>query len=104
VVDWNAEQTPHGGTESVTRYEELRARALGACDGLSAGLGWTLFVRKGMASWLRAWQDYRPPGETEPHALYKPFTETDQGHQREIVMTWTGMILGQLPRIVAWAP
>lgn len=54
----------------ITRYEQLRRQALsGSVDG--AALGWALFVRRGMAAWMRAWSKTAAwgevPGENEAH-------------------------------------
>jgi len=43
-----------GSEEAVQGYESLREEALAGRRG-SGGLGLALFLRDGMASWMRAW-------------------------------------------------
>ena len=46
------------GAELAASYEELRGQALGeyGCE----GLGLVLFMRRGMATWTRAWMECAP--------------------------------------------
>jgi hypothetical protein len=104
MVDAEAEEEPDCRKELIMRYEELRAQALEASDRPGWGLGWALFVRKGMATWLGAWRQHPSQGEPELDVSYRRIPETSQEQQREIVTVWTGMVMGQLPRRIACAP
>jgi hypothetical protein len=47
----------------LSHYEQLRACALGTPQ--PAGLGWALFVHRGMLAWCDAWQELvRPPPDS----------------------------------------
>ena len=58
----------------VECYEELRRQVLGEAARVRHSLGWSLFVRGGMASWIHAWpgerreQDGRLPVPALPSA------------------------------------
>jgi hypothetical protein len=54
----------------VASYDALRRVALG-CSGPDEGpsLGFTVLVRHGMTTWLRAWDQCPPPPLLEPAAV-----------------------------------
>ena len=103
-MDSKSEHGSDQGKESIVRYEELRAQALEVSDRFDGGLGWALFVRKGMAAWLRAWREHRTQEKPEHAVSYRPIPWMGQEQQRDVVMVWTGMVMGQLPRRTACTP
>ncbi len=77
-------------------YEQLRDSIVQPhCPG-GRGLGWALFVRKGMAAWFEAWHQnvlHEAPD------LMPPRSESvlpDQRQQDEIVVVWTGMVMSHV--------
>lgn len=92
------------GKDLAARYEELRAQALETSGRPGRAWGWALFLRKGMAAWLGAWQEHFPPGDPEFTVPYGAIPQTGHEQQREIVMVWTGMVMGQLPRSIVCTP
>jgi hypothetical protein len=90
-------EDPKTDEDLIMRYEELRMRALSQVDRSEGGLGWAMFVRKGMVAWLRAWREHNPsPACPQTKAEPNGVTTTAAEHN-EIVKVWTSMILGQLP-------
>jgi len=103
-MDSGTEHNDDCGRDQVARYEELRAQALEASGRAGRAWGWALFVRKGMAAWLGAWQEHLPQSVPEFSVSYDSLPETGHEQQREIVMVWTGMVMGQLPRSIVCTP
>lgn len=67
------EETARRNEAMITRYEQLRRQALSnSVDGRA--LGWALFVRRGMADWMRAWSKT---------ASCEGVTAENQAHHRE---------------------
>lgn len=88
------------------RYEELRDQVLQAAERSGRGLGWALFVRKGMAA-----PGSRPGGtayvlckEPEPAVPRGTRVLATQGQQNEIVTVWTGMVLSHVSEGMGWIP
>ena len=84
------------GKESIGRYEELRARALGQGDRSEGGLGWALFVRKGMVEWLRARQEHGPQSAPECGEVGARRLIPAPEQHNEMVNVWTTMVLSQI--------
>jgi len=76
----------------VLRYEELRGQALG--EGLGAGHGCALFLRRGMAAWMGAWSECAPrrvdAGADDGRGCGIPLPA---GLRSEAAMILTGMVL-----------
>ena len=90
--------------EVMARYEALRAQALEASGGPGRAWGWALFVQKGMAAWLEAWGEPLLPDAPECAVSYGSVPAASPEQHREIVMVWTGMIMGQLARSIVCTP
>jgi len=79
----------------TARYEQLRQQALEqGCGG--RGWGLTLFLRRGLVAWMRAWPQAsvaEPPREQatpeEPEQKMRLSTEL----RDEVVSVWVGMVL-----------
>jgi len=86
----------------ITRYERLRRHGLSeSVDG--AALGWALFVRRGMACWMRAWSKTVPSGELPEGnpvqnrgADVRKFSGILPPESAEITMVLAGMALCHL--------
>ena len=97
MAQWELDLDVKTGKELIMRYEELRARALGQGDRSEEGLGWALFVRKGMVEWLRAWQDHGLRHAAEHNDVGESRIVAASEQQNDIVSVWTAMVLGHLP-------
>mgnify|MGYP001274358307 CR=1 FL=1 len=58
--------------------------------------GWALFVRKGMAAWLDAWHGTVQRESPDPVPPRSGLVLAGQAQQNEIVVVWTGMVLGHV--------
>ena len=50
----------------VAEYEQLRRDAMATVAHRGEGLGWALFVRRGMTAWMQAWSECAPRSEPSP--------------------------------------
>jgi hypothetical protein len=83
----------------ITSYETLRRVALGdptPHDG--PGLGFTLLLRGGLATWLQAWTRYPPPSAPEPPAISVAALPAVVHH--ELAQVWAHIVL--LHQEVTW--
>ena len=87
--------------ELVMRYEELRNQVLHATGRNGGGLGWAVFVRKGMAAWFEAWQENVRHKESEPGLGGAPKSCLSPEKERAIVVVLTGMVLSHLTEQIA---
>ena len=83
------------------RYEELREHVLRATDRNSGGLGWAVFVRKGMASWFDAWQEHVLHQEQEPVLEMRPKPCLPPENERAIVIVLAGMVISHITEQMA---
>ena len=62
----------HGSTPArhdlVAEYEHLRRDAIATVAHRGEGLGWALFVRRGMTTWMQAWSECAPHSEPSPRS------------------------------------
>jgi hypothetical protein len=87
--------------ELVMRYEELRDQVLHATGRSGGGLGWAVFVRKGMAAWFEAWQENVRYKEPQPASGGTPKPCLSPEKERAIVVVLTGMVLSHLTEQIA---
>lgn len=92
----SAEAASGADREIVMYYEELRGGIVQPNGPGGRGLGWALFVRKGMAAWLDAWRKNVWRQIPDPVPPRVKFSLADQGQQDEIVVIWTGMVLSHV--------
>jgi hypothetical protein len=82
--------------ELIAGYESLRQQAMGGSEG-SAGLA--LFLCRGMAAWMQAWQDYSAPTVVDKISdsgrveSWQPDTELPGRLRGEVVTTLVTMVL-----------
>lgn len=76
----------------VARYDALRRMALGR-SGPDEGpsLGFTVLVRQGMTTWLRAWASCPPPQALAPPVA--PSTALPTSMHTELAQAWAHMAL-----------
>lgn len=98
MIQTNSQDVRDGESnrELAVRYEELRDQVLEVANCNGRGLGWALFVRKGMAAWLAAWRDNVPGKEPDPAVPRGTRVLVTRGQQNEIVTVWTGMVLSHV--------
>ena len=82
--------------ELLMRYEELRGQVLHATGRNGGGLGWAVFVRKGMAAWFEAWQENVRYKELQPASGRTPEPCLSPEKERAIVVILTSMVLSHL--------
>ena len=81
--------------ETILCYEDLRRQVLGEAGGVRHSLGWSLFVRRGMASWMQAWQPDTAPTEGGlPPRSVRSAEQVPPTSQGEVAMLLAGMALG----------
>jgi len=89
----------------TARYEQLRQQAVEQREG-GGGRGWglTLFLRRGLAAWMRAWpqtSSATPPREQatpeEPEQRIRLSTEL----RDEVVSVWVDMVLHKQQEVFA---
>jgi hypothetical protein len=86
--------TPDTRQDLVARYEQLRRDAIGPRAHGGEGLGFALFLRRGMTAWMQAWPECA--GNVDPGTRAQPdVDETIPGDMRSQIATLLAcMILG----------
>ena len=86
--------TPAASQDLVARYEQLRRDAIGPRAHSGEGLGFALFLRRGMTAWLQAWPECA--GKVDPGTHAPPSVDgTIPGDMRSQIATLlASMILG----------
>jgi hypothetical protein len=74
------------------RYEELRREVLTHEAGNSSGLGLGLFIRRGMAAWVRSWSHCSQQGQPASRAESSPILAGN--FRGEVARVLAGMVLG----------
>ncbi len=75
------------------RYEELRSHVLSGSTTWHA-MGLALFLRSGMAAWLRTCAELCPAGSSTRTDANEPAVDLPPDTSREIVLTLANMVLG----------
>jgi hypothetical protein len=88
-------------TTLITSYEALRRVALGCSrPDDSPSLGFTVVLRHGLATWLRAWA-MCPPPTAPPAPAAVPLDAVPSLVHRELAQVWAHMAL--LQQEAAWS-
>ena len=84
-----------GTDEMVARYEDLRRDALAEPGAVPRSHGWALFLRQGMAAWIRAWTECEAsaPGQ-ERRAPVRDAVGVPRVLGCEMVKVLADMVLG----------
>ena len=92
------EDLPHSipQQEWVARYEQLRRDALSRGQGVSTGSGLTLFLRHGMAAWMRTCSSAVTPPAYEL-AQPNPVSSLPCDMRAQAVLILAGILLGNRP-------
>jgi hypothetical protein len=87
---------PGGPGSWTTRYEDLRREVLSGC--LSGGCwGLALFMRQGLAAWMRAWPPGAEPAGPSGHSLQQPLIDRSSlpsNLHAQVVAVLVNMVLG----------
>ena len=85
------------------RYEQLRQQALEqGCGG--RGWGLTLFLRRGLVAWMRAWPaapSSEPRREEAKREEPEERLRLSTGVRDEVVSVWVDMVLNQQEEVLA---
>lgn len=87
----------------TVRYEQLRGQALEQGCG-ERGWGLTLFLRRGLAAWMRAWpQTSSPKRPREPATREEPQEKMHLSTELrdEVVSVWVNMVLHKQEEVSA---
>jgi hypothetical protein len=82
----------------VAHYEQLRGDALDPANQLAAPPGRALFLRQGMAGWMRAWSACMDKPDVRPNPMPAPSPPLSQGLRAQLAIILAGMILSQQQR------
>lgn len=82
-----------GAQVMVERYEDLRCQVLGEGMGRGGNAGLALFVRQGMAGWMRAWSDCQQPDDGGSAGSGPSDELLPRNIEPEVVMVLAGMAL-----------
>jgi hypothetical protein len=81
--------------EMVAHYEQLRGDALDPANQLAAAPGRVLFLRQGMAGWIRAWSACMDQSHARTNPVPVTSPPLSQGLRAQLAIILAGMILGQ---------
>ncbi len=83
--------TPPDGCFLSDRYDELRREVLDRGIVRTRGDGLALFLRQGMANWMRAWLCFTPQRKGVEKIVDPPKPPLD--HKRELVEILSAMVM-----------
>lgn len=96
-------QMPAGPGPWTARYEDLRREALSGCS--SGGYwGLTLFMRQGLAAWMRAWPPCTETGRLSKPPLQQPIINLPSlpsNLRAQITTVLVNMVLGVQQEVFA---
>ena len=77
----------------LSSYEDLRRTAVGPAEGGSCGVGLGIFIRSGMASWLKTCATFMRPGKPPPLRVEQPQPVFAPDLRNEVAMVLAEMAL-----------
>ena len=82
----------------VARYEQLRGDELDPSSRRALLPGRALFLRQGMAGWMRAWSTCLDKPDVRPNSTPVANAPLPEGLRAQLAIILAGMILGQQQR------